>query len=68
MKIIERIKMLDATTFEIQSTFTDAENWEGEWKTNKRYDLAEDREITENHCLPNTNQFIPGAQPGVVVR
>jgi len=68
MKIIERIKMLDAATFEIQSTFTDPENWEGEWKTTKRYDLAEEREITENHCLPNTNQFIPGAQPGAVVR
>ncbi len=68
LRIVERIRMMDAETFEVQSTFTDPVNWEGEWKTTKRYDLAEDREITENHCLPNTNDLIPGAQPGTTVR
>ena len=60
LHIVERLRMLDSTTFELQSTFTDPVNWVGEWKTTKRYDLAEERDITENHCLPNSNDLIPG--------
>jgi hypothetical protein len=39
---------------------TDPVNWEGEWKSHKRYHRMHNADFLEVHCLPNTNDGIPG--------
>ena len=38
---------------EIEYTMTDPENWEGEWKSTKRFNRVDDEDIQEVSCLPD---------------
>jgi len=39
-------------TLEIEYTFSDPKSWEGEWKSTKRWQRVDDRDIAEVECLP----------------
>lgn len=60
-KIVERMSMSDdGETIDVYYTMTDPVNWEGEWKSHKRYHRMHNADFVEVHCLPNTNDGIPG--------
>jgi hypothetical protein len=37
---------------------TDPENWEGEWKSTKRFNRVIDEDIQEVSCLPDLNEHL----------
>ena len=37
---------------------TDPENWEGEWKSTKRFNRVDDVDIQEVSCLPDLNEHL----------
>jgi hypothetical protein len=60
-QITERMSMSDdGETIDVYYTMTDPVNWEGEWKSHKRYHRMHNADFLEGHCLPNTNDGIPG--------
>jgi hypothetical protein len=61
--VTERIRMLDdGEALEIEYTMTDPVNWEGEWKSVKRYRREHKVDFLEVHCLPNLNEGIPATR------
>jgi hypothetical protein len=59
LRIIERIKLVsDGRQLEIEYTMTDPENWDGEWKSTKRFNRVDDVDIQEVSCLPDLNQHL----------
>jgi hypothetical protein len=59
LHIVERFRMVnDGKQLEIEFTMTDPDNWEGEWKSTKRFNRVVDVDIQEVSCLPDLNQHI----------
>jgi hypothetical protein len=59
LHIIERFRMVnDGKQLEIAFTMTDPDNWEGEWKSTKRFNRVVDTDIQEVSCLPDLNAHI----------
>jgi len=59
LRIIERIKLVsEGKQLEIEYTMTDPENWDGEWKSTKRFNRVDDVDIQEVSCLPDLNQHL----------
>ena len=48
----------DGKQLEIEYTMTDPENWEGEWKSTKRFNRVDDEDIQEVSCLPDLNEHL----------
>jgi hypothetical protein len=64
LRIIERWKLTEGgKVLEIQLTMTDSQYWEGEWVNTKRYNLRDDRDLFEVHCIPEEMARLPSAQP-----
>jgi hypothetical protein len=62
--IVERISMAkDGKSFTDELTMTDPENWEGEWKTTKRFVPVTGEDVAEVHCLPDANEHIIATHP-----
>jgi hypothetical protein len=57
LHIVERFRMVDGQ-LEIEFTMTDPDNWEGEWKSTKRFNRVVDTDIQEVSCLPDLNQHL----------
>ena len=69
LHVVERMKLLNnATTLEIEYTFSDPKSWEGEFKSTKRWRRVEDTDITEASCLPDLNEHLPSTSSSVNVR
>jgi hypothetical protein len=71
LHIVERIRPINGgTKLEIEYTMTDPKSWEGEWKSTKRWNRvdARDMEIAEVECLPDLNTHIPSTQSKENVR
>ena len=68
LRIIERIRMLDDDTLEIEFTMTDPKGWVGEWKTTKRFRRHHDVDIAEVVCLPDLNDNLPATSSQSLVR
>ena len=59
LHIVERIRLLkDVDKLEIEYTMTDPENWEGEWKSTKRFVRVVDVDIGEVVCTPDLNEHL----------
>src|SRR6185503_8438032 len=59
LHIVERFRMVnDGKQLEIEFTMTDPDNWEGEWKSTKRFNRVVDVDIQEVSCLPDLNQHL----------
>jgi hypothetical protein len=59
LHIVERFRMVnDGKQLEIEYTMTDPDNWEGEWKSTKRFNRVVDVDIQEVSCLPDLNQHL----------
>jgi hypothetical protein len=57
LHIVERFRMV-GDQLEIEYTMTDPDNWEGEWKSTKRFNRVVDADIQEVSCLPDLNQHL----------
>src|ERR1700733_939690 len=69
LHIVERMKLINnGDILEIEYTFADPKNWEGEWKSTKRFKRMEDTDITEASCLPDLNEHLPSTHSNVNVR
>jgi hypothetical protein len=63
LRIIEKWKLTaGGKILEIQLTMTDPRYWEGEWVNTKRFNLRDDRDIYEVHCIPAEMAKLPSAQ------
>ena len=59
LHIVERFRMLPGgKQLEIAYTMTDPDNWEGEWKSTKRFNRVDDIDIQEVSCLPDLNEHL----------
>ena len=58
LRIIERMRMVSGSTLETEYVMTDPENWDGEWKTTKRFNRVDDVDIQEVSCLPDLNEHL----------
>ena len=59
LAITERIRMLPGgKQLEIAYTMVDPDNWEGEWKSTKRFNRVDDVDIQEVSCLPDLNEHL----------
>ena len=59
LHIVERVRTInDGKQLEIEYTMTDPDNWEGEWKSTKRFNRVVDVDIQEVSCLPDLNQHL----------
>ena len=68
MHMIERMRMPDAGTLEVDYIMSDPKNWEGEWRMTKRYVRANDTDITEVECLPDLNERLPATSSKGLVK
>ena len=57
LHIVERFKMV-GPQLEIEYTMTDPQNWDGEWKSTKRFNRVIDEDIQEVSCLPDLNEHL----------
>jgi hypothetical protein len=53
----------DGKVLGVQLTMTDPTYWEGDWVNTKRYNLRDDRDIGEVHCIAAEMAQLPSAQP-----
>ena len=64
-RIIERIRMLDGgTRMDVEYIMTDANMWEGEWRSTKQYTRQDYTDINEANCILQYNQHLPGTDLG----
>jgi hypothetical protein len=64
LRIRERWRLTEGgKVLEIQLTMTDPQYWEGEWVSTKRYNIRDDRDIAEVHCIAAEMARLPSAQP-----
>jgi hypothetical protein len=69
LHIIERMKPVNnGQTLEIEFTFEDPKTFEGQFKTTKRWNRTDDRDIAEVSCLPDLNDHMPSTRSGDNVR
>jgi hypothetical protein len=64
LHIVEKWTLADGgKVLEIKLTMTDPRYWEGDWVNTKRYNLRDDRDIYEVHCIAAEMAKLPSAQP-----
>lgn len=64
LRIIERWTLADdGKVLEIQLTMTDPQYWEGDWVNTKRYNLRDDLDLKEIHCIASEMANLPSATP-----
>ena len=64
-EMTERMKLKDAgKTLEIEYVMTDPKNWQGEWRSTKRWMRMDYSDIPEVECLPNLNKNLPSTAEG----
>jgi hypothetical protein len=64
LRIMERWTLVEqGNVLEIELRMTDPQHWEGEWVNTKRYNIRDDRDISEVHCIPAEMSRLPSAQP-----
>jgi hypothetical protein len=64
LRIVERWTMVDdGNVLEIELRMTDPQRWEGDWVNTKRFNIRDDRDISEVHCIPAEMSRLPSAQP-----
>ena len=69
LRIVERIRLLPGgKQLEIAYTMTDPENWEGEWKSTKRFNRVNDIDIHEVVCLPDLNDHLQSTRSKTQVK
>lgn len=69
LHIEERIRMISGgRQLEIAYTMTDPDNWEGEWKSTKRFNRVDDVDIQEVSCLPDLNEHLQSTTSKTQVR
>lgn len=69
LHIVERITLsADGNTFEDKLIMTDPENWEGEWINTKKFNLRDDEDIFEVHCIAADQAKLPSAGSAFNVR
>jgi hypothetical protein len=68
LRIVERIRMLDDDTLEIEFAMTDPKSWVGEWKTTKLFGRHHDIDIAEVECLPDLNENLPATSSRSLVQ
>jgi len=68
LHIIERIRIVDDETMEIEYTMTDPKSWVGEWQTTKIFKRHHDVDITEVECLPDLNENLPATSSQSLVQ
>ena len=68
LHIIERFRMVNPGTFEVEYTMTDPKNWAGDWKFTKRFNRKDDTDITEVQCLPDLNSRLPATSSKSLVK
>ena len=63
LRVIERWRLIeDGKVLEIKFTMTDPVNWVGEWVDTKRWNLNDDKDITETHCIAAEMANLPSAR------
>lgn len=63
LHIVERIRLEpDGKALDIDYTMTDPVNWDGEWKSSKRWKRQDHNDITEVECPPDLDQHLPSTQ------
>jgi len=67
LHIVERMRLINTATLEIDYTLSDPKSWEGEWKMTKRFRRVDDTDITEASCLPDLNEHMPSTKSQVNV-
>jgi len=69
LQIVERIRMInDGKTLEFEYTFTDPKSFEGSYKSLKRWQRVDERDIAEVECLPDLNDHMPTTKSNANVR
>jgi len=68
LRVVERIRMLDDDTLEIEFTMTDPKGWVGEWQTTKLFERHHEVDIAEVQCLPDLNENLPATSSQSLVR
>ena len=68
LHIVERFRMINDKTFEVDYTMTDPKNWVGDWKSTKRFNRKDDTDITEVECLPDLNSHLPATSSRLLVK
>jgi hypothetical protein len=69
LHIVERIRSInDGKQLEIEYAMIDPENWEGEWKSTKRFNRVNDEDIQEVSCLPDLNEHLQSTTSKAQVR
>jgi len=64
-EIVERIRLLDpGTVMEIEYIMTDPQNWQGEWRSTKRFSRQDFTDINESNCILAYNDNLPGTDWG----
>lgn len=64
LRIVERWTLNDAgTVMAIQLSMTDPEHWEGEWVNTKHFNLRDDVDLSEIHCIAAEMANLPSARP-----
>ena len=64
-RIVERIRLLeDGTVMEVDYTMTDPQNWQGEWRSTKRFNRQDYTDINESNCILAYNENLPGTDLG----
>jgi hypothetical protein len=69
LHIEERIRLISGgKQLEIAYTMTDPDNWEGEWKSTKKFNRVDDVDIQEVSCLPDLNEHLQSTTSKTQVR
>ena len=68
LHIVERFRVINDKTFEVDYTMTDPKNWVGDWKSTKRFNRKDDTDITEVECLPDLNSHLPATSSRLLVK
>jgi hypothetical protein len=64
-EITERIRLLEkGKVLEIEYIMVDPENWDGEWRSTKRFNRQDYTDINESQCILANNAHIPGTDLG----
>src|SRR6187551_3002852 len=66
LHIVERFRMVNnGTQLEIEFTMTDPDNWEGEWKSTKRFNRQDRTDIEEHVCIYEQMRELPSFESNV---